>query len=985
MPVKTPNILNLTKCHMEGKLLKEELHVLDSYINVKRPIYDVNDTYPKMKDWKTEGGIADCCLWDGVSCDTASGYVIAIDLSSSWLHGPLTSNSSLFRLLHLQKLNLAFNDFASCTIPSDFGQLSSTSDGYLYVRQEQLGRLITQNMTNLRQLYLDGTNLSSPVPEFFGNLSSLTYLSLRKCYLFGELPEKIFLQLPNLQFIDLSTNSGLEGTLPEFRSGSMVKLLDLSHTNFFGKLPDSIGNLKSLEYLDLRKSNFSGIIPPSLWNLSQLSNLSLSQNHFSGQLPYTIANLGKLTEIRLSENNFGGGLPSSLGNLRQLNYLNLGHNNFSSQVPTSLGNLTQLKFLSLGYNSLSGQIPSSLGNLTQLKVLHLEENRFSGKIPSSLGKLAQLEILSLSSNFLDGELPISFPHSIKNIYLYYNNLTGSIPSTSVANLTFLEALDLSYNFFTGVIPLSLFKLPSLESLSLDDNKLTGSLNTSNLSQLTYLSLSGNKLSGVPSSVSKLTMLIDLYLSFNDFSGILDFGIFSALSSLEYLDLSNNTNLSFTNTTTKSLPNFLYLHLSSCSNITELPLFLKTQAQLQALDLSNNRIGGQIPKWFLSFGTETMQQLNLSHNFLTGWEETPVILPWKSLFVLDLHSNMLQGPLVVPLISIWYYSVSENSLTGRIDPLFCKLDGLIYLELSSNNLSGTIPQCFGKLASSLSVLNLRDNNLHGKMPTTCGEGSQLVTLDLSHNHLHGKIPKSLAECRRLEFVRASSSGITSMAQNSNAKRYIGNYDEDQYYSMTVINKGQEMGFIRVLSIFVSIDLSNNRFHGQIPTTTGGLGALVVLNLSSNSFTGHIPSSLRNLTRLESLDFSNNKLSGEIPQQLNSLTFLGYLNMSENEFVGPIPQGGQIGTFPNSSFLGNLGLCGRPLSKMCETTLSSTPSPNINVKSAEDSIMSGFTWKVVAIGYGCGVVFGVVGGHVIISRRPYLMWIIFRVITQRRRRR
>ena len=154
----------------------------------------------------------------------------------------------------------------------------------------------------------------------------------------------------------------------------------------------------------------------------------------------------------------------------------------------------------------------------------------------------------------------------------------------------------------------------------------------------------------------------------------------------------------------------------------------------------------------------------------------------------------------------------------------------------------------------------------------------------------------------------------MAKNSDGSRYIGYVENNNYYSMSMMNKGQEMGFIRVLSIFVCIDLSNNGFHGEIPTTIGGLGSLVVLNLSSNSFTGHIPSSMRNLTELESLDLSNNKLSGEI-LQLSNLTFLEYLNLSNNQFVGPIPQGGQMETFSNSSFLGNLGLCGRPLSKMC----------------------------------------------------------------------
>ncbi|KAF3438354.1 hypothetical protein FNV43_RR21116 [Rhamnella rubrinervis] len=543
---------------------------LKAEFTFQKPTDDVNDTYPKMKYWNTEGDVSDCCLWDGISCDTATGHVTAIDLSSSWLYGPLTSNSSLFMLLHLHKLNFAFNNFASCTIPSEFSKLSrltylnlsssvfsghipyvisrltnlvvldlsvgtSTTDGYLYVRQGQLGRLITQNMTNLRQLYLDGTNLSSPVLEFFGNLSSLTHLSLQKCYLFGELPKNIFLQLPNLQFMDLSRNYDLKG-----------------------KLPDSIGNLKSLELLDLRYCNFSGIVPPSFWNLSQLSKFSLAHNHFNGQLPHTIGNLAKLTEFSLLDNHFSGGLPSSLGNLRQLNYLTLGYNNFSGEVPTSLGNLTQLIYLDLSYNSFSGHISSVLGNHTQLKHLYLLYNRFTGRIPSSLEKFTQLENLFLSSNLLDGELPVSFPHTIKIIYLDSTGLTGSILSTSIANLTFLYDLVLSSNSFTGVIPWSLFELPCLDSLSLDYNQFTGSLNISSNSSspLTYLSLIGNKLGGVPSSVSKLTMLTELYLSFNDFSGTLDFGIFSALSSLEYLDLSNNRNLSITSTTTtKSTPQF----------------------------------------------------------------------------------------------------------------------------------------------------------------------------------------------------------------------------------------------------------------------------------------------------------------------------------------------------------------------------------------------------------------------------------------------
>ncbi|OEL20740.1 hypothetical protein BAE44_0018244, partial [Dichanthelium oligosanthes] len=52
-------------------------------------------------------------------------------------------------------------------------------------------------------------------------------------------------------------------------------------------------------------------------------------------------------------------------------------------------------------------------------------------------------------------------------------------------------------------------------------------------------------------------------------------------------------------------------------------------------------------------------------------------------------------------------------------------------------------------------------------------------------------------------------------------------------------------------------------------------------------------------------------------LTNLTFLSTLNLSNNQLEGRIPQPRQFGTFQNSSFDGNAGLCGPPLSKQCRT--------------------------------------------------------------------
>ena len=141
-------------------------------------------------------------------------------------------------------------------------------------------------MTYLRELHPDKVNISPSLPQSLPNLSSLASLSLFGCNLQGEFLSNIFL-LPKIQAIDLSFNQDLVGFLPKFQSCSSLKKFDLYATKFSGKLPISIGNLKSLNYLDLGSSNVLGPIPPSIGNLSQLTHLWLSSNNFNDQLPST--------------------------------------------------------------------------------------------------------------------------------------------------------------------------------------------------------------------------------------------------------------------------------------------------------------------------------------------------------------------------------------------------------------------------------------------------------------------------------------------------------------------------------------------------------------------------------------------------------------------------------------------------------------------------------------------------------------------------
>ncbi|EOY20415.1 Receptor like protein 27 [Theobroma cacao] len=188
------------------------------------------------------------------------------------------------------------------------------------------------------------------------------------------------------------------------------------------------------------------------------------------------------------------------------------------------------------------------------------------------------------------------------------------------------------------------------------------------------------------------------------------------------------------------------------------------------------------------------------------------------------------------------------------------------------------------------------------------------------------------------------------------------------SVNVTTKKMEMELAETLTIFTSIDFSSNLFCGQIPKEVGELISLQTLNLSNNNLTGPIPPSFGNMMALESLDLSSNKLGGRIPSQLTNLTFLEVLNLSQNDLVGPIPHGNQFGTFENDSYSNNLGLCGFPLSKQCGNN--EEPKPPVPTRKEDEGSEIAFIWKVVMMGYGCGVVLGLSMGYIVFTTgRPW----------------
>ncbi|KAK9095832.1 hypothetical protein Sjap_021329 [Stephania japonica] len=411
------------------------------------------ESVSKLRSWKAN---TDCCSsWDGVSCDDF-GYVIGLDVSESWLVGNIDSNSSLFNLYHLQNVNLAFNDFNSSSIPAGFVRMNRS----------------------LTHLNLSWSRLSGEVPQEIAQLTNLISLDLSRLDLVVKTPNTLLRTLMISNFSSLmelhldgfmgdgySSMESAQEWLSEITSAGLhhLQVLTLRDCNLAGSIGTSLLNSSSLSHLDLSNNDITHF-PQQMFHLPNLKVLKLSGNsHLTGSLPDEFPPWTTLQQLFLTWTSFSGRIPHSIGNLKQLTHFQVGSCGFSGPLPHSLGSLEQLAFLDLGGNNFEGEIPCSFSKLSRLKDVDMSSNRFVGPLPSLNSSRKTIELIDLSSNkFSD---------------LSSNKFSGPIPSSYYANngLPSLIELTLSNNQLNGSIPPSLFSLPCLQEMYLDQNKFIGIL------------------------------------------------------------------------------------------------------------------------------------------------------------------------------------------------------------------------------------------------------------------------------------------------------------------------------------------------------------------------------------------------------------------------------------------------------------------------------------------------------------------------------
>ncbi|PHT73836.1 hypothetical protein T459_21113 [Capsicum annuum] len=299
-----------TQHQLADLLTKDQAHALLQFrqmFTIKASDY-CGPPNPRTLSWNKS---TDCCSWDRVQCDETTGQVIELDLTCSGLQGKFHSNSSLFQLSSLKRLDLSHNDFSGSIISPKFGELSSLTHLYLsrssftgiipaeishlsklYVLRIwtddpyglRLGpynfELLIKKLAQLRELDLYTVSISSPIPLNFSFY--LTKLQLSGAQLRGILPERVF-HLSNLEYLYLSSNS-LTGPIPSNVSGLQnLQRLYLSSNYLNGTIPSRIFSLPSLSWLDLSNNSFSGKIQE--FKSQTLVLVSVKQNQLQGPIP----------------------------------------------------------------------------------------------------------------------------------------------------------------------------------------------------------------------------------------------------------------------------------------------------------------------------------------------------------------------------------------------------------------------------------------------------------------------------------------------------------------------------------------------------------------------------------------------------------------------------------------------------------------------------------------------------------------------------
>jgi Leucine-rich repeat (LRR) protein len=302
----------------------------------------------------------------------------------------------------------------------------------------------------------------------------------------------------------------------------------------------------------------------------------------------------------------------------------------------------------------------------------------------------------------------------------------------------------------------------------------------------------------------------------------------------------------------NLTALLRLNLSHNLLSGGLPLELAQSSSIIVLDVSFNRLTGDLSELPSSTPAQPLQVLDISSNLFTGRFPSTTWEVMKSLVVLNASTNSFTGQIpTTPCVSAPYFAMldlSFNKFSGNIPPGLSNCSKMTLLSAGHNQLSGILPDELFNV-TSLEHLSLPDNHLEGPLNGIM-KLTNLVTLDLGGNELNSNIPESIGELTRLQELHLDHNNMSGDLPS---------------------------GLSNCIDL-ITIDLKSNYFSGELTKVNfSNLSNLKKLDLIYNNFTGNIPESIYSCSKLTALRLSYNQFHGQLSEKIGNLKSLSFLSL------------------------------------------------------------------------------------------------------------
>jgi Leucine-rich repeat (LRR) protein len=254
---------------------------------------------------------------------------------------------------------------------------------------------------------------------------------------------------------------------------------------------------------------------------------------------------------------------------------------------------------------------------------------------------------------------------------------------------------------------------------------------------------------------------------------------------------------------------------------------------------------------------------------------------------------------VPL-EVWAgLSMAEESLWDRCALFFSKSlllpsrrSRVVAIHINNTGVQGALPRELaggrGKHRHALNQLRdliLRNNAIHGTIPSSIGKLRNCRTINLAGNRLKGPLPAAIRQLQRLTLFDVHSNALSGCLSEQCAAMRLHRLRSLKFL---IIGENDFTGpfpcEVLKCSWLIELHLSGLRLDGALPSFSN-MESIQVLDLSSNQFTGIIPPfSPVHCPMIRDLRLHRNRLSGSLPPGISHLRYITRLDFSRNLLSG-----------------------------------------------------------------------------------------------------